>query len=78
MTKLLLTGPVTLIIMASSAWATGQDELPPTDPALNINARYVVDRVVVKRDVWSNRFVSTPLRKDIDQVVGQNLDQSML
>jgi hypothetical protein len=78
MNKLLLTVPLMLMV-AGSAWATGQDDLPPlADPALNINARYVVDRVVVKQDEWSNRTVSAPLRQEIDQVVGQNLDQSML
>jgi hypothetical protein len=77
MNKLLIT-----IILAGTALAQAgpspTDEAPAADPALNVNARYLVDRVVVKRDVWSARIVSTPLRKEIDQVVGQNLDQSTL
>jgi len=78
MNKLLLT-----VMVAGSAWAgTGQDELPAPekapDAALNVNARYTVERVVLKRDLWSNRSVSNPLQKEIDQVVGQNLDQTML
>jgi len=77
MNKLLLTVPLTLMV-AGSAWATGQDDLPPVDSSLNVNSRYTIERVVLKRDVWSSRMVSSPLRKEIDEVVGQNLDQSML
>lgn len=68
-----------LTVMAGSAWAwNGQDDLQPLDPALNVNARYLVEKVSLKRDVWSDRMVSAPLKKEIDQVVGQNLDQNIL
>jgi hypothetical protein len=81
-----------------SGWATGQDLPVPTtavpvenavvegeDPP-NVNARYTIERVVlkydtrydVKRDAWAQRDVSRPLQAEIDQVVGQNLDQSRL
>lgn len=76
MHKLLLTVLFAGTALAQIAAQAPEDDTP--DPALNVNARYTVERVVLKRDIWSKRHVSTPLRKEIDEVVGQNLDQSRL
>jgi hypothetical protein len=65
-----------LLIVALAGTALAQEIAP--DPALNVNARYTVERVELKRDLWSPRMVSSPLQKEMDQVVGQNLDQSLL
>lgn len=75
MKQLLLTA---LLAGTALAQVTAQTPEEAPDPALNVNARYTVERVELKHTFWSNRVVSAPLRKEIDQVVGQNLDQSML
>lgn len=68
-----------LLIFLLAGTALAQEDPPAApDPALNVNARYTVERVVLKRELWTSHAVSVPLRKEMDQVVGQNLDQSML
>ena len=74
MNKLLIT----VIVAGAALPGKGQADLQPADAALNVNARYTVEQVVLKRDLWSSRTLSSPLKKEIDEVVGQNFDQSML
>ncbi len=73
---------ITLVLAGTATFAQSSadtaEETQASDPSLNVNARYLIDRVVLKRDTWSGRSVSRPLRDDMDQVVGQNLDQSLL
>ncbi len=55
------------------AGAPGED-----DPAIatNINSRYTVEKVSVSG--FGNSLISAPLRTELDQVVGEKLDQSRL
>jgi hypothetical protein len=78
MNKLLLT----VVVASVAGWANGtQDDQAASAAAnedLNVNSRYTVERVAVKRDAWQERRISLPLQKQIDEVVGQNLNQENL
>jgi len=60
-------------IAVPSAGAPGED-----DPAIptNINSRYTIEKVSVSG--FGNSLISSPLRTELDQVVGEKLDQSRL
>ncbi|MEO8097102.1 MAG: BamA/TamA family outer membrane protein [Acidobacteriota bacterium] len=77
MKKLILTG--LLAFATFPPVASAQDAGTEADAASpNVNARYTVERVSVHRAGWSFRQVQKPLQNEIDNVVGQNLDQSLL
>ncbi len=75
MKKLLAVVALTLAILPARATTTDDD--PYKDPALNVNARYIVESVEVKGNPKA-KHLSDPLQTELDQVVGQNLDQSLL
>lgn len=74
--KTLLFGVVALVVAILPARATTSDD-PYKDPALNVNNRYIVESVEVKGNPKA-RHLSDPLQTELDRVVGQNLDQSLL
>jgi hypothetical protein len=73
MNKLLLAA-----LLSVACWATTGDEDPYKDPALNVNARYIVESVDIKGAPRARMRLSDPLQTEIDQVVGQNYDEPML
>jgi hypothetical protein len=70
------------MLAAGSVWANAQDEPPTPSPAaeetLNVNERYTVERVEVKRKAWQDQPVSAPLKKELDQLPGKKLNQDTL
>jgi hypothetical protein len=57
---------------------TTTPDAPDSQEDLNVNARYTVEEVDVKRVPWEKGRVSLPLQKELDKIVGQNLDQEAL
>src|SRR5580700_1240785 len=70
--KLLFLMVVTVAVPL--AGAPGEDD----DPAIpmNINSRYTIEKVSISG--WRNALISSPLRTELDHVVGEKLDQSRL
>ncbi len=70
------------MLAAGAVFANAQDDLPAPpapDAALNVNERYTVERVQVKRKAWQQEDqVSGPLQKELDQLAGQKLNQDTL
>jgi hypothetical protein len=62
---------VAVVVAAPLAGAPGED-----DPGTNINSRYTIEKVSVSG--FGNSLISTPLRTELDHVVGEKLDQSRL
>jgi hypothetical protein len=60
-------------VMVAYAGTPGEDD--PSQPT-NINARYTIEKVSIAG--FQNRLISSPLRTELDQVVGEKLDQSRL
>lgn len=67
-----------LAVLALPAWSTTGEEDPYKDPALNVNARYIVESVDIKGAARARLLLSGPLRTEINQVVGQNYDEPAL
>ncbi len=68
--KLLFLIAVTVAVPLAAA--PGEDDAVPT----NINSRYTIEKVSVSG--FGNSLISTPLRTELDHVVGEKLDQSRL
>ena len=64
---------MTVAVAVPMAAAPGED-----DPAIatNINSRYTIEKVSVSG--FGNSLISSPLRTELDHVVGEKLDQSRL
>jgi hypothetical protein len=83
MNKWLLVTVITLGAVPSGALRAGTPQGTPQAPApdtdaLNVNSRYTVEKVDLKRVPWEKGRVSLPLQHEIDKIVGQNLDQEAL
>jgi len=81
MHKLSLTGLLTLLVLASAPLGanTPQDtqDVNLQDSNLNVNARYIIESISVAPEKQGAKL-SAPLHMEIDQMVGQNLDHSLL
>ena len=64
------------MLMAGAVWA--QESEQAAEAGLNVNERYMVERVQVKRSPWQEKKISVALQKDLDKIVGQNLNQEEL
>ncbi len=60
-------------VTVAFAGTPGEDD--PSQPT-NVNARYTIEKVSIAG--FQNRLISSPLRTELDQVVGEKLDQSRL
>jgi hypothetical protein len=60
-----------VVVRVPLAGAPGEDDI-----ATNINSRYTIEKVSISG--WRNSLISSPLRTELDQVVGEKLDQSRL
>lgn len=58
--------------------ATTPEVQPDTQDDLNVNARYTVEKVDVKRVPWEKGRLSLPLQTEINKIVGQKLDHEAL
>jgi Omp85 superfamily domain len=74
MNKLLLLTAV--MATALPAGCTGTPDESQEVAAMNVNARYIVESVSIVGQ--KNPQLSDPLRADLDQIIGQNLDHSTL
>lgn len=68
------------MLAAGAVWANAQDELPAPAPdtSLNVNERYTVERVRIRRSPWRDEQLGSELKKELDGVVGQKLNQQAL
>src|SRR5262249_4300046 len=64
-------------VRAGTPQSTPQAGAPGTDD-LNVNARYTVEKIDLKRVPWEKGRISLPLQREIDRIIGQNLDQEAL
>ena len=78
MTKLSLTGLLTFLVLASNPLgANPTQDTDLQDSAYNVNNRYIIESVEVSPEKRSKKL-SQPLHQELDGLVGQNLDQSLL
>ena len=66
---------VLMLAAVTVAFAGTPGEDDPSQPT-NVNARYTIEKVSIAG--FQNRLISSPLRTELDQVVGEKLDQSRL
>lgn len=68
------------MLAAGTVWANAQDDLPAAAPdtTLNVNERYTVERVRIRRSPWQDEQLGSDLKKELDGVVGQKLNQQTL
>jgi Omp85 superfamily domain len=66
---------VLMLAAVAVAFAGTPGEDDPSQPT-NVNARYTIEKVNIAG--FQNRLISSPLRTELDQVVGEKLDQSRL
>ena len=78
MQKLSLTGLLTLLVLATGPlFANTNQDTDPQDSDLNVNIRYIIESISVTPEKQASRL-SGPLHMEIDQMVGQNMDHSLL
>lgn len=71
-----LTGLVAFLVLAATPLAANPNQ-DDDDSSLNVNTRYTIESISVTPEKRSAKL-SGPLHKEIDQMVGQNLDHSLL
>ena len=78
MHKLSLTGLLTFLVLASAPLgANPNQDTDLQDSSLNANSQYIIESISVTPEKQAARL-SGPLHMEIDQMVGQNLDHSVL